>query len=181
MGDRTMSKIELPARKEREWRGRIPLPRSWMEPPEMPEIEDDRNPFIDENGNIHIGTPVAAPDDAEGELLEHIVLDKMDKPKVCVDKECGCIWHDHTETFCIGGIPERLDIINGKEHRNDFQFCIITELRGHNKCLFNKSDMDLVAKAMLAGIATCNDQLNLHWYLENHQFHMEGDTIVLDK
>ena len=105
----------------------------------------------------------------------------MDKPTICIVNDCSCIWHDHTQTFCIGKTPERVDVVDGEEHINNFEFCIITNHRGHHKYRFNKADMDLVAKAMLAGIATCNERLNLHWYLEWQEFHMDGDTIVLDK
>ena len=108
-------------------------------------------------------------------------LDFGDKPSLCNDSECHCIWHDHTETFCIGKTPERLDIVDGEEHQNDFQFCIITNLRGWSKHRFNSADVDLVAKAMFAGMSECNERLNLHWYLSFQQFHMDGDTIVLDK
>lgn len=103
----------------------------------------------------------------------------MERPAVCNDTECSCLYHDHTQTFCLGRTPERVDVVDGEEHVNDYQFCIITHLRGWAKRRFNKHDMSLVTKAMLAGLSTCNEQLNLAWYIEQ-DFHMEGKVAVID-
>lgn len=85
----------------------------------------------------------------------------MKRPDVCKDAECECLWHDRTNTFCSGKTPERVDVIDGEEHTNDYQFCIITGHRGWEKHRFNKYDFSLAAKATFAGLADCFESMNL--------------------
>lgn len=101
----------------------------------------------------------------------------MERPSVCNDIECSCLYRDHTQTFCVGQTPERIDVVDCEEHVNDYQFCIITYLRGWMKARINQYDMSLVAKAMLTGLSTRQAVLNLGWYIEK-DFHMDGKVVV---
>ena len=107
----------------------------------------------------------------------------MDRPSICNDLECLCLYHDGTQTFCVGQTPERKDIIDGKEHTNNYQFCIYTNLSGWRKHRLNKADLSLIAKAMLTALATHGERINLNFYLSSlkDSFYMDGKVIVVGK
>lgn len=106
------------------------------------------------------------------------MTNENERPSHCSDMKCTCIWHNHTEAFCVGSIEERVDLIDGKEHTNDRRFCIHTASDDHH-LLVNKDDMCIIARAMFAALSTQQDCFNLHWFFAGKAFKVDEENVVV--
>lgn len=77
--------------------------------------------------------------------LDKALINSWKKPQIC-NEHCNPICF--RRNFCIGKTDDNIIIINGKEHHNDYYFCVISDLRGWSKFQVNLNDIRIIKEMM---------------------------------
>lgn len=88
------------------------------------------------------------------------------KPKECPEKPCKCIMNIQ-DAFCVGKSHVTNFYVDGRWHRNDHRFCLISPVERARQSLINTDDIDLLARLFLTVRAETRKEFNLNWYLDN--------------
>lgn len=81
------------------------------------------------------------------------------------DMPCECL-SQKRDIFCIGKTNERVDIIDGQKHHNDYNFCVRSDAKGITRFRFNIDDISLVTQMLLTARSEACELFNLHWFFD---------------